>query len=135
MYSNERSPLRWISSWCNRYLSGIGLTGETWYCAGGWLSRLDMNTCQTGITTSILLMYLSNTHPGYQRNETPQWFLYRTKHRGIVKRTNRPPKYVSYRNYGNYQSILLVRRLTNLSAFRNRVLSSPDTFNIPTLYQ
>ena len=23
----------------------------------------------------ILLMYLGNLHPGYQRNETPQWFL------------------------------------------------------------
>ena len=37
---------------------------------------------------SILLMYLRNPHPGYQRNETPQWFHYRTGQKGVVKRTN-----------------------------------------------
>ena len=28
-----------------------------------------MNTCQTSMKTSILLMYLDNPHPGYQRHE------------------------------------------------------------------
>ena len=58
---------------CNRRsLSGMGLTRERWCCAGGWLSKLDMNTCQTDIKTGILLMYLGNLDPGYQRNNTPR---------------------------------------------------------------
>ena len=63
---------------CNgRALSEMGLKRKRWCCAGGWLSRLDMNTCrQTSINSIQLLMYLGNPNPGYQRNETPniEWF-------------------------------------------------------------
>ena len=38
-----------------RSLSGMGLTRERWCCARGWLSKLDMNTCQTSIKTGIIL--------------------------------------------------------------------------------
>ena len=49
-----------------RSLSGMGLTRERWCCTGCWLSRLDMNTCQTSIQTDILLQYFDDPHPGYQ---------------------------------------------------------------------
>ena len=38
-----------------RSLSGMSLTRERWCCAGCWLNRLDMNTCQTSIKTDMLL--------------------------------------------------------------------------------
>ena len=72
-HSNERGPLRRVPHWWS--LSGMGLTRGRWCCAGDWLSRVDVNTCQTSTKTSILLIYLGNLHPEYQRNETPQWFL------------------------------------------------------------
>ena len=37
----------------------MGLTRERWRCAGCWLSKLDMNTCQTSIKTDILFNYTS----------------------------------------------------------------------------
>ena len=39
-------------------LSGMGLTRERWCCAGRWLSRLDMNTCQTSITYQYIIIVL-----------------------------------------------------------------------------
>ena len=38
-----------------RSLGGMGLTQETWCCAGRLLSKLDMDICQTSIKTGILL--------------------------------------------------------------------------------
>ena len=61
----------------------MGRTRERLCCAGVWLSRLDMNTYQTSIKASILLMYLC-LHHEYQRNETPQWFTTELNLRGVV---------------------------------------------------
>ena len=58
---SNRCPLssrnhRLIIHSCNgRSLSGMGLTRERLCCARGWLSRLDMYTCQTSIKTDIFL--------------------------------------------------------------------------------
>ena len=54
--SLRRVPHLWWS------LGRMGLTRKRWCCAGSWLRRLDMNTCQTSIKTEILLMYLYPHH-------------------------------------------------------------------------
>ena len=41
-----------------RSLSGMGLPREKWCCARGWLSRLDMNTCQMSIKTDIYILII-----------------------------------------------------------------------------
>ena len=53
-----------------RSLSGMDLTREKWCCARGWLSRLDVNTCQTSVKTSVLLMNL-NLHHGRRYESFP----------------------------------------------------------------
>ena len=88
----------------------MGLTRERWYCARGWLSRLDMNTCQTIIKNSILLMYIG-PHPGYQTHETPQQVVpNRTNQRGEGQADEQVSQTrIVDRNYGNYHSIPLIR--------------------------
>ena len=66
----------------------MGLTRERWCCARGWLSRLDMKTCQTSIKTDILLLCLGSPHLGYQKHEASHVVHYRTEEKGVVKRTN-----------------------------------------------
>ena len=65
--SNPQKPWTNHPLVCNgRSLSGIGLTRERWCCTVRWLSRLDMNTCQTSIKTDILL-YCCSRHLGFTR--------------------------------------------------------------------
>ena len=67
----------------------MGLTRERWCCARGWLSRLDMNTCQTSMKTDILLLLcLGSPHLGYERHVNTTMVHKRTNQRGKVKRTN-----------------------------------------------
>ena len=102
--------------------SGMGLTRERWCCARRWLSRLDMNTCQTSIKTSIFPC-LGSPHLGYQRHETPQWLTYRTNQRGKLKQTNTalPNTY-----HGETTETIITSHWsaqpTNLSAFWNRII-------------
>ena len=49
-------------------------TGEVVLC-WGLVEQARHKPMSDEYTTSILLMYLGNSHPKYQRNETPQWFL------------------------------------------------------------
>ena len=58
------------SRYNGRSLSGMGFTWERWCGARSWLSKSDMNTYQTSIKTSILLIYLGPPH--WRRYETPQ---------------------------------------------------------------
>ena len=81
-----------------------------------------MNTCQTSMKTSILMMYLG-PHQGCQRNETPQVVHNRSKLREEVKRTNRPTKYVSNKTTETVIAFSWSEQPTNLSAFWNRTLS------------
>ena len=76
-------------------------------------------------------MYLGNPHPGYQRHETPQWFPYRTGQKEENDADKHwPPKYVSYDEI--METIIVSywsEQPTNLSAFRNRVLSNEQEFS------
>ena len=85
-----------------------------------------MNTCQTSIKTSVLLMYLGNLHPRYERHETPHWFHYRTEQKGESQAGNHwPPKYISYNE--TTETIIAFywsEKSTNLSAFWNIILSA-----------
>ena len=45
-------------------LSWMGLTRERWYCTRDWMSRLDINTCQTSIKTHILFSAAVTHIPG-----------------------------------------------------------------------
>ena len=49
-----------------RSRSGLGLTRERWCCAGCWLSRLDMDTCQTGMKYRYINTILGIPHLWYQ---------------------------------------------------------------------
>ena len=60
----------WVGSFTARFphycngksLSWVGLTRERWCCAGRWLSRLDMNTCQMSIKHRYKLRCWSPHH-------------------------------------------------------------------------
>ena len=97
----------------------MGLILKRWHCAGGWLSRLDMNTCQTSIKpvcyrfTSVILILGTkgtvhhNSGSATELNEGAK-----------VKRTNKPSKYVSYNE--TTETIIAsywLKKSTNLSAF------------------
>ena len=55
----QDSPNKLVDVFYDRYngksLSWMGLTRERWCCTRGFVSRLDMNTCQMSIKTDILL--------------------------------------------------------------------------------
>ena len=98
----------------------MGLTRVRWCCAGYW-SRLDMNTCQTSIKDRYIIIVLlkptswvlpDNTRSPHGSQETDQGEqVYRIN-------TDLPNM------YRNYHVSYSPEYYTNLSAFRNCLLST-----------
>ena len=79
-----------------RSLNWMGLTRERWCCTRGWMSRLDMNTCQTSIKTDILFSAAVTHIPGLSdRHEITVSSPTELNYEGNLIRQNKgSPKYV-----------------------------------------
>ena len=56
-FLRKKLPASHSPAWSNgRSLSGMGLTWKRWCCAGGWLRRLDVNTCHRRIYEQYIII-------------------------------------------------------------------------------